>query len=102
MAFLKPSFRIGVLNSLPDSGNTSMPHLAPSLSAVRLIIPKPMVRQRESIKYWRIGLEHVCSLIIRNGMGAYRWPNLLITTVIKKASKWLLLKYYMGGGVEPH
>ena len=24
------------------------------------------------------------------------------TTVIKKASKWLLLKYYMGGGVEPH
>jgi len=24
------------------------------------------------------------------------------TTVIKKASKWLLLKHYMGGGVEPH
>ena len=71
-----------------------------SLFAAPPIILRPMVKLSESIKFWRICLEPVYSLIARNGMSAYLWQNFLITTVIKKAFEWLLLRHYMGEGVE--
>jgi len=39
---------------------------------------------------------------VRNEMNVCHWLNLLIIIVIKKASKWLLLRHCMGGDVEHH
>src|SRR6185503_209881 len=85
---------------LPVSGNSCMHLYVLSLFAAQPIIPRPMVKLSKSIKFWRICLEPVCSLIARNGMNACLWRNFLITTVIKKASEWLLLRHYMDEGVE--
>ena len=60
------------------------------------------VRQRGSIKFWRICCEPVYSLTVKSGMNVCHLQNFLTTTATKRVSKWLLSRHYMGGGVERH
>ena len=62
---------------------------------------RQMVRQKESIKFWRICSEHARSPTARNGMNVYLKLSLPITIAITRASEWLLLRHCMGKGVEP-
>src|SRR6185503_14539853 len=100
MVYPRQSFQTEAHNSLHVFGNTYRHLWVLSLFAAPPTTLRPMVKLSESIKFWRICIEPVCSLIARNGMNACLWRNFLITTVIKKASEWLLLRHYMDEGVE--
>src|SRR6185312_12510029 len=73
-----------------------------STFVVQHIILRRTVRQRGSIKFWRICWAPVYSLTVKSGMNVCHLQNFLTTTATWRVSKWPLLRHYMGGGVGHH
>jgi len=64
--------------------------------------PRPMVKLRELIKFWKICCGPVYSLIVKSGMSVYHSLNFLTIIATRKVSRWHLLKPYMDEDVGLH
>jgi hypothetical protein len=93
------SFLIEDLSSRLVSRNVYIRILVLTYSVFLRIIHKPSGRLSVLIKFLKTCLELALSLAKVLGRNGCLSRNSLITTVIKRVSRWLLLKLYMGVSV---
>jgi hypothetical protein len=94
-----PLFLIEDLNSRLVSGNACIKILALTESIVLPIIHKPLGKLSVLIKFLKTCLGLVLSLAKVLGRNGCHSLNYLITTVIKRVSRWHLFKLYMVASV---
>jgi hypothetical protein len=99
MVYPRPKFLIEDLSSRLVFWNVYIRIFVLTYSVVLHIIHKPLGRLSVLIKFLKTYLELALSLAKALGRNGCPLLNYLTTTIIKKVSRWLLLKLYMVASV---